>query len=134
VYDSPKSKEVYSRFIAESAVNPIPAPPPSATEKITVVELCAAFIDHAKNYYPKNGIPTRRIEIIGRIVGIVSDLYGLTPANEFDPLNLRAIQNYLIGKSGYSVDSSDHYPLCSGPVFTCLIRSLYGVGAISTAC
>ncbi len=39
-----------------------------------------------------------------------------------------------IDVKGYSVDSSEHYRLCSGPVLTCLIRSLYGVGSIATAC
>ena len=40
VFNSPESKERYSRFIAEAAVNPLPAPPPAAQEDLTVVELC----------------------------------------------------------------------------------------------
>jgi hypothetical protein len=80
VWGTPKSKERYARFVAELAANPVPTPPPahSDDESITIVELCAAFHDFAIGYYRKNGEPTRRVDIIDRVIGIVRDLYGLT--------------------------------------------------------
>ncbi len=49
-FGSPKSKEAYSRFVAELAVNPVTSPCPAATTPaaITVVELAAAYLDFAE--------------------------------------------------------------------------------------
>jgi integrase len=98
-YDSQASREAYGRFVAELASNPLPSPSPTIENELTVVELCAGFIDHCQQYYRKNGAPTRRIDIISRIVSIVRDLYGMTSASQFGPKALRAIQHNLIGKN-----------------------------------
>jgi hypothetical protein len=99
VHDTQESKEAYSRFLAELSVNPLPAAPSPTPEGITVVELCAAYVDDAKGYYRKNGVPTRQVDVVALIVRTVRDLYGMTPADEFGPMALRAIQHHLIRKN-----------------------------------
>ena len=47
LYGSPESKTAYARFVAESRVDPIFAPPQEG-EKITIADLVAAFLEHAK--------------------------------------------------------------------------------------
>ena len=62
-WDSPKSKEAYARFVAELAVRPVDSPPtlPITTSELIVVELCAAYLDFAEEYYRKNGQPTTHL-------------------------------------------------------------------------
>lgn len=43
-FDSPQSKEAYSRFVAELAVDPVPTTPTTTPkESLTVLELIAAY-------------------------------------------------------------------------------------------
>jgi hypothetical protein len=45
VYDSPKSLEAYGRIVAEVSTNPTPISPQKAIEGITILEVCAAYLD-----------------------------------------------------------------------------------------
>ena len=70
-WDSPESKERYAAFVAELAVCPTAATPLPLTtpaSQITVVELCAAYLDFAEGYYRKNGQPTRSLDNIKRAI------------------------------------------------------------------
>jgi hypothetical protein len=98
-WDSPRSKERYAAFVAELAVCPTAAtllPPPSPVSPITVVELCAAYLDFAEVYYVKNGRLTSQVHIIRQAVRTLNGLYGHTPAADFGPLALQAVQTQLI--------------------------------------
>jgi hypothetical protein len=64
VFDSPASRQAYSRFVAEMAASPISAPPVVQSHQgLLVLELCAAYWDFAQGYYVKNGRPTSMISI-----------------------------------------------------------------------
>jgi hypothetical protein len=65
-YSSPKSKERYSRFVAELAAQRTTTPIVTPTDRagLTVVELAAAYLDFAEGYYRKNGAPTRTLDNI----------------------------------------------------------------------
>jgi len=98
-YGSPKSKEAYSRFIAEMAVNPVATPATAAHPvAITVVELAAAYQDFADEYYRKNGVRTATAGNIQRALLIATEIYGRSPAKDFGPLSLLAIQRQLVEK------------------------------------
>jgi integrase len=99
-WDSPKSKERYSAFVAELAVSPIAAatlPLATPVPKLTVVELCAAYLDFADGYYRRNGQPTRTIQGIRAAIRAIKSLYGETPVDDFSPIGLLAIQTSLAG-------------------------------------
>lgn len=86
VWGSPKSKERYSRFVAELAVSIAAAPaPPSATpaSPITVVELCAAYLDFAEEYYRRHGKPTRYLDDIKLAMRPFKQLYGTAQVTSF---------------------------------------------------
>jgi len=98
-WDSPKSKERYAAFVAELAVRPgIPMPLPLTTpaSAITVVELCAAYLDFAKGYYVKNGKPTGHLYQVKVAVRVIRDVYGHAEAAKFGPLAIRAIQQKMV--------------------------------------
>jgi hypothetical protein len=89
-HGSPESREAYGRFLIEwearRAGAPLPLPEPSV--ELTVVELCAAYLDYAEGYYRKHGQPTRSLDNIKRGIKAVKDLYGHQPAATFGPLSL----------------------------------------------
>jgi integrase len=99
-YGSPESKEAYRRALAELEVAPVAVTFPSPSDRprvnLTIVEICAAYIDFAERYYVKNGQPTAYIGHVHRAVRILNDLYGHTRAVDFGPLALRAIQEHML--------------------------------------
>jgi integrase len=99
LWDSPKSKEAYARFIAELAVNPIATPPTTPLTlrpEFTVVEIVAAYLDYADGYYRQNGRRTSQVHIVRQAMRPLRELYGHTPAVKFGPLALRAVRLQLI--------------------------------------
>jgi len=58
-YGSPESRERYARLIAEQAANPtaVAASTSSvkADGKLLIVQLCAAYLEHAQRYYSRGG-------------------------------------------------------------------------------
>ena len=94
-WDSPKSKERYAAFVAELAVNPVSAPVRSASAA-TVVELIEAYWVFAVAYYVKGGKPTSTIEGIRRSLRDLRRLYGITQANEFGPVALKAVRQTML--------------------------------------
>jgi hypothetical protein len=48
LYGSPESKTAYARFVAESRDNPVFLPPQEG-ENVTISDLVAAFLEHAKH-------------------------------------------------------------------------------------
>ena len=95
LYGSPESKIAYSRFVAELQANPVFFP--SNEEKhVTVRELSAAFLDHAKaNMDYKEYAHCRVI-----ILDFLEKLYGDdTPVDSFKPRCLKLVRTEMI-KSG----------------------------------
>lgn len=70
-WDTPESKERYSRFVAELAANAVLAVPP-ATEGLAVVEVADAYWRFCQGYYrKKDGTPIGwLLEEAHRVFGI----------------------------------------------------------------
>ena len=97
-YGSPESKEAYSRFLIELEARrvgaPLPSPDPSG--EMTLVELCAAYLDFAEGYYVKNGHPTGEMSTVYRSLRLLRELYGHTATVDFGPLALRTVQEQMV--------------------------------------
>jgi integrase len=88
-----------AELAAQKAETPNTARP--APQTMTVVELAAAYLDFAQGYYRKDGRPTDHMNCVRRAIRAVTCLYGHTPAAEFGPLGLRAVQAHLV-QAGHS--------------------------------
>ncbi|HWB14334.1 MAG TPA: hypothetical protein VG826_34230 [Pirellulales bacterium] len=97
---SKKSHAEYDRLISEWTAAGRPARGVERTG-VTVVELCAAYLCRAEDYYRKNGQPTRSIERVRLALAVLRRTYGDTPVADFTPVSLEALQKQLVveGKS-----------------------------------
>ena len=86
----------YDRIIAEWIANGRRLPSQSEPAQLTIVELIAAYLKHAKRYYRKDGQETNEVVAIKRAVRFVKQLYGRIPAAEFSPLKLKAVRQKMI--------------------------------------
>ena len=71
---------------------------------MTVVELLDAYLDFAQGYYRKNGQPTTALAQLKFAIREIKALYGSTPAANFGPLAVRAVQQKMVG-----ADASPRY-------------------------
>lgn len=98
-YGTTESLRKYDRLIAELGTAPAVASPAAATQdawqELTLVELMAAYLAHARSYYPSTSVePDRIIEAIR----VLRDLYGKTLAIDFSPKHLQAVRHAMIGQ------------------------------------
>lgn len=90
-YGSPESKIAYSRFIAEIQTNPVPFLP-TEEKHVTVCELAAAFLDHAKTM---NSTEYAHWRVV--VLDFLVKLYGDdTPVENFKPSCLKLIRDEMI--------------------------------------
>ncbi len=94
-FGSAESRKAYRRILAEIDV---PAPPLEYDENLTVVQLCAEYMDFCVGYYRKNGLPTRTVEQIKLAIRLIKGLYGRTLAAEFGPLALQDVRQTMIDR------------------------------------
>lgn len=90
------SREAYSRVIAELVSKRPSLTITSSTrpgDGPTVVEICAAYLEHAQGYY-RGG----HLSNVKTTLKALRDLYGRVPAAEFGPLALRAIQSHFVNE------------------------------------
>ena len=90
-YETPETQQKYHQVIAEWCANGyrLAAPP----KEITVMELCAAYWQHAQNHYRRpDGTPTNSLDRVKRVLTSLRGQYGLSTAAEFGPNGLRAIR------------------------------------------
>lgn len=93
------SHEAYRRLVAEwLQTGQVSLNDPC--HSVTVAEVMAAFIGHARDYYRKNGKPTREYELIVECCRFIKPLYGRAPASDFGPLALKAVRSRMI-KAGH---------------------------------
>ena len=116
LYGSPESKTAYARFVAESRVDPIFAPPQEG-EKITVSDLVAAFLDHVK--------PTLDDSTFGHYRTLIADfllkLYGDDIAvDDFKPRSLKLVRSEMIQSQRFCRNTIN--------VYTRRIVSIFGWG------
>ena len=94
-YGTNESKAEYERVLAEWEERGR-QPPPDANS-LTVLELIARFWAYAEGYYRRaDGTPTGEALNHRRVLGVVKELYGHTPAAEFSPRCLKAVRKRLI--------------------------------------
>lgn len=107
-YGSDESREKYARLIGELAVTPqaVPAANSAGQKKLLLIQLCAAYWEWAQTYYRKDGKPTSQVDNVRRVLKRLRGLYANTPAADFGPLALRAIQHRLVaeGKARHTVN------------------------------
>jgi integrase len=99
-WESSESKAEYARVLAELAANqgsmPAKARGPAPTD-LTVNEVVLAFWRHAEQHYRKpDGTPTGELDNLRDALRPLKDLYGHTPARDFDSASLEAIQEALV--------------------------------------
>jgi integrase len=98
-FDSPESRQAYARLLAELAASPVRNIDSQQTpEGLTIVELCAAYLDFCEGYYVKHGQPTRHVDAVKLSIRAIRELYGFTPAAEFGPKALKALRQSLVEK------------------------------------
>ena len=127
---SAEARENYRRFINEltaagmvsfdcssqdaspgpSAEVPHPHEHLGVPRDLAVVELAAAYLDHAVEYYQKGGKPTGHLSQVRVAVGALDKLFGDLPARQFGPLRLEAMQRQFIadGKSRRYINDLIH--------------------------
>jgi hypothetical protein len=94
-FNSRESRDEYNRRIAEwlAAGRRIPIDP----KAITVAEVVVAFRRHAHRYYADaDGIVSKAAKNIDESLRPMLKLYAKTPAVEFGPLRLKAVQQAMI--------------------------------------
>lgn len=98
-YGSKASRALYDRLIGDwLARGRTPDPNQAPAEPFTITQLLAAYWEHAKVYYRKDGKPSGEITPLRLVLRELRRLYGPTEASEFGPLKLRAFQAALIAK------------------------------------
>jgi integrase len=97
-YGSPESWEAYTTFIREHCGTPVgPSPVINAGPGLTVEQLVAAFIAHAKGYYGNSG-PRGEYANCRQAMKILLASHRDEAASAFGPLKLKAIQNRMAEK------------------------------------
>ena len=99
VYGTPASEERYQRFIAELLVKGVAGGSPGydhAPGSPLVLQVCAAFWQHAEGYFVKNGKPSGWLVHIKLVLRMMRQVYGHTPAVEFGPIAFKAIRARLV--------------------------------------
>jgi integrase len=86
----------YDRLIGEWLVAGRPSAPISQPDRITVMEVVAAFWRFAKIYYRKNGRSTGTAENYKPALSLLKLRYGHTPAVDLGPLALKAVRQIMI--------------------------------------
>jgi integrase len=103
----PATVQAYSRWAAEwhgaqgKPVERVDAPS-------SVARLILAYLEYAAIHFRKHGRPTSEVYAIRAAVGTVNSLYGATPAAEFTPTRLLAIQAAWV-REGKSIKTCNEY-------------------------
>jgi integrase len=97
-FGSPGSRAEYDRTIVEWISNGrrLPAPTSGAGSDLTVNEMLLAYLAFADSYYVKHGKPTSESASIRESIRPLRQLYGDTPAQDFGPLQLKAVRQAMI--------------------------------------
>lgn len=95
-WGSPESHSEYARVIHEwlGAGRQLL---PRSTPDLSVAEVLLPYLRHAKQYYVKDGKPTKQVHRVKTAIACVTDLYGNEPATSFGPKMLKAVREKMIG-------------------------------------
>jgi hypothetical protein len=88
-FGSSESRTAFARLQLELEASPAPAVPDR--EKLTIVELMLAYLDHAERHYrTPAGKPTSELFEVKVVIRALRELYADTPVSEFGPLARKA--------------------------------------------
>jgi len=91
-YGTPESRARYDEVIAEWF-----AKNDNVTRyTLAVDDLCILYMQHAEQYYRKNGKPTNEVNAIRSALRSVVNLYGKSPAREFGPKRLKLVRDSMV--------------------------------------
>jgi hypothetical protein len=107
-YGSAESQQAYDRLIEEHLARK--RQPALPVDGATVDELAVRYLEFAEGYYVKGGSPTGVIHGIRSALRYLRRLYSGTPAAQFTPLCLEAVQRRMV-KDGLARPYVNH--LCS---------------------
>jgi integrase len=94
---SQASRREYDRLTAEWLANHRHLPVTDAGG-LTIMELAAEYLRHAKSYYRKDGKTTSTVTRVKAALRMLKELYGHTLAAQFGPLALQAIQHRMVSR------------------------------------
>ena len=98
VHGKPQTLQKYHQVLAEWHANGCRLPATKGGDT-TVVELCAAYWDHAAEHYRKgDGSSSTTIHRVRQALRLLRDLYGPSSLADFGPLALRAVRQRWIDK------------------------------------
>jgi integrase len=100
-FGTESSKERYRRALAEwlekgSSIQRPPGVGAEATTLLSINELILRYWRHTEQYYRQGDEPTGEQPIIRAALWYLRELYGLTPAAEFGPQNLKSVRQAMI--------------------------------------
>ena len=91
-YGSPESRERYDDLIAEWFARRGDI----GNIRLRVDDLCLLYLEHARQYYVKNGCPTSEQSVIRIALRYVVEKYGRVRAREFGPKALKDVRQAMI--------------------------------------
>jgi hypothetical protein len=93
-HGSPESWQRYHQLIAEWVARGRVS---AGGQTSTVIEIIAAFWQHCEMYYRRpDGTPTSEVDNFRQALRPVKSLYGRSYANEFGPVALKALQQWMV--------------------------------------
>ena len=94
-FDTPESRERYERLICEYKAK-LHQESVSGRYTWTCDQLNVAYLEHANQYYRKNGKPTGEVHCLKIALRYVSRIYGSSLACEFGPRKLKVCREAMI--------------------------------------
>jgi integrase len=105
-FDSPDSWQKYYRLLADAnGSSPGPSQPPENGAAISVAELAAYYVQHAREYYGRTN-PDEKHRIKVAIAPLV-ELYASLPVSEFSPRKFKHVRQRLVDRR----NARSHKPL-----------------------
>lgn len=97
-YDSPESRQKFRRVVAEWEANGA-CPDLDDVGGLTIVELSAAFWQHAQGYYvTPGGEPSSEQGHFKRVLSLLVEYYGYVEVQKFGPKALKALREKIIDR------------------------------------
>lgn len=101
-YGTPESRTKYRKVVAEwlasARQEPIGPRSPDKKTSPTINELVLAYLDFAKVYYVRAGVPTGEVQNLKYAVTPLVELYGATNVDQFGPVALKAVRQVMIDR------------------------------------
>ncbi len=96
-FNSSESQAEYDRLLAEWLANGRMVPSEPKKSNLTITELIAEFMKHAKNHYRHgDGTPTSEVDNFRLSLKPLLQIYGHTQVGDFGPLALKAVREKMI--------------------------------------